>query len=141
MEKGIFQNYEPEQRKQMLEDNCEEMYKSQYSKKFSVAERNAKMKENANLDIQLQQAEQEFQDVKDFHKEKIKALKSKKSKVVDEIKAGGTWVEGTVYKMVDYEAKEVRIYNEDGDCIEERKMTSADKQRKMKFTATGTEDN
>lgn len=60
MEKGIFQDYEPEQRKQMLEDNCEEMYKSHYSKKFTAAERNAKMKENANLDIQLQIAESEF---------------------------------------------------------------------------------
>ena len=139
MEMTLFQNYPPEERKQMLEDNADEVTKGHYTRHFSDVERNQRRTRSCELDILLDDIDDELASFKEVIKARRKPLVEEKNKLKEEIKANGEYVEGTLYKIVDRDEKMVGFYDEEGNCVESRRMTPADRQVAMKFK-TGTDD-
>lgn len=140
MEKELFKDLSPELRKQALEDNADEVFKGNYTRKFSDTERNMRRARNSEIDLELEAINDEVAQFKEGIKARRNPLVEEKKKILGEIKSNGEYINGTCYKLIDYEKKEVCIYNEDGDLVESRKLTTADRQRVMKFANTGTED-
>ena len=54
MEKALFQDYPVEQRKQMLEDNADEIVEKSYTRKFNSTERNIRRARNSEIDRELE---------------------------------------------------------------------------------------
>lgn len=142
MDWKYLKDMSPEARREELEANCEEFYKGNFHRTFSPTEKNMKRARYAELDIQLEVYNDELTQAKEAHKLKSKPLMDEKKKLLEEIRSNGENVNGTVYKFINCEEKLVTIISEEGDVIEERKLTNADKQRRLKFevSRTGTED-
>lgn len=140
MEKELFKDLPLEERKQMLEDNADEVYKGNYTRKFSDTERNMRRARNSEIDLELEAINDEVTAFKERIKAKRSPLMEEKKKILGEIKSNGEYISGTCYKMVDIEKKQVLIYSEEGDLIEHRKLTTADRQRTMRFARTGTDE-
>lgn len=140
MEKALFQEYPVEQRKQMLEDNADEIVEKSYTRKFNSTERNIRRARNSEIDLELDEIDEELKAFKESIKNKREPLVTEKKRILDEIKSDGEFIKGKVYKMVDAEKREVHFYDEEGNCIESRRMTNEDLQIMMKFAKTGTND-
>ena len=140
MEKALFQEYPLEERKQMLEDNADEIVEKSYTRKFNSTERNIRRTRNSEIDLELEEIDKELKAFKESIKNKREPLVTEKKRILDEIKSDGEFVKGKVYKMVDTEKREVHFYDEEGNCIESRRMTNEDRQIMMKFAKTGTND-
>ncbi len=141
MKETLFAEYAPEERKQMLEDNADEVLEKNYTRKFNSAEKNIRRARNSEIDLELAEIDEELKAFKEKVKNKREPLVTEKKKILDEIKADGEYIKGTVYKMIDREKKEVNFYDEEGVLVESRRLTNADKQVTMKFSrATGTDN-
>ena len=140
MEKALFQEYPLEERKQMLEDNADEIVEKSYPRKFNSTERNIRRARNSEIDLELEEIDQKLKQFKEQIKNEREPLVTEKKRILDEIKSDGEFVKGKVYKMVDTEKREVHFYDEEGNCIESRRMTNEDRQIMMKFAKTGTND-
>lgn len=124
----------------MLEDNAEETYKGKYHRQFTTEERNQRKTRNSDIDIDLEVIDEEFNQIKQEFKAKRQPLVDEKKRILAEIKANGEYVEGRLHKIIDWDAKEVGIYDDEGNLTEQRRLTAADKQTKLRFENTGTND-
>ena len=140
MEKALFQEYPIEERKQMLEDNADEIVEKSYTRKFNSTERNIRRARNTEIDLELAEIDEKLKQYKEEIKNLREPLVTEKKRILDEIKSDGEFVKGKVFKMVDTEKREVHFYDEEGNCIESRRMTKEDRQIMMKFDKTGTND-
>ena len=140
MEKALFQEYPLEQRKQMLEDNADEIVEKSYTRKFNSTERNIRRARNSEIDLELEEIDEKLKQFKEQIKSEREPLVTEKKRILDEIKSDGEFVKGNVYKIVDTENREVNFYDEEGNCIESRRMTNQDRQIMMKFAKTGTNE-
>jgi len=128
MQQQIFQNYNEEARREMLEDNASQVTLGHYTRKFSQAEKHQRQKRNAEIDIQLAEIREELDAFKISIKNRMSPLQEEKNKILEEIKSNGEYIEGKLYKIIDREAKEVGFYDEDGNLVEQRRMTKEDNQ-------------
>ena len=139
MEQHLFQEYAPEERKQMLEDNADEIVEKNYHRKFNSAEKNLRRTRNSEIDLEISDLDEELKSFKESIKNRRNPLVEEKRKILDEIKSDGEYIKGKVYKMVDIEKKEVAFYDPEGNLIEQRRMTNEDRTLFMKLRKTGTE--
>lgn len=137
MKQQLFEGFTDEQRIQMLEDNCDAIVTEKFTKRFSGAEKNERRKRNSEIDIELGLISEDEKEMKAQIKARKEPLLEEKARILSELKANGRFVEGKVYKFVDRDNKEVGYYDEDGTLVEQRAMTSSDKQITMHL-ATGT---
>lgn len=142
MEQKLFAGDTPEKRKQMLEDNCEQIEELEYSKEFTEEEVQ-ELKENlANHSIQLNKLEQEYDEVKKDFQEKMKPLKETIKRTIEYIPSQQRLVSEQVYKFMDWNEKQVGYYNKDGILVKQRPMFQSEKQASI-FTLnskTGTDE-
>lgn len=117
MKQVLFEGYTDEQREQMLEDNCDAIVNEKYTKRFTGTERNERRKRNAEIDLELAIIAEEEKEMKAQIKARKEPLLEEKSKLLEEIKMNGKYVEGRVFKFVDREAKEVGFYDSDGTSL------------------------
>lgn len=139
MEQQLFQDYDPEKRKQLLEDNADEIVEKNYHRRFNSAERNLRRARNSEIDLEISDLDEDLKSYKEAIKNKRAPLVEEKKKLLEEIKSDGEYVKGTVYKRVDIEKREVGFYDPEGNLIEQRRMTSEDRTLFMKLRKTGTE--
>lgn len=111
MEKALFQEYPLEERKQMLEDNADEIVEKSYTRKFNSTERNIRRARNSEIDLELEEIDQKLKQFKEQIKNEREPLVTEKKRILDEIKSDGEFVKGKVYKMVDTEKREVHFYD------------------------------
>ena len=142
MDKELFKGYDPETRRRLLEDNCNSIELKNYTKRFNDAEREFRRKRNTEIDLELQVIKEDEDIFKEQTKARRKPLVDEKNKLLVEIKADGEYVQGKLYKFVDREEGMVGYYNGDGDLVESRKITSADRQAtlNLRTAETGTDD-
>lgn len=141
MQQTLFQNYPPEERRQLLEDNADEILEMNFTRKFSGTEKNIRRARNSEIDLELEELDEKLKKYKDEIKLKRDPLVEEKKRILAEIKADGEFIKGKVHKMIDRDNREVGFYDEEGNLVEQRKMTKEDRQVSMKFASrTGTDD-
>ncbi|MBQ7774530.1 MAG: hypothetical protein IJ379_01285 [Lachnospiraceae bacterium] len=130
-----------EKREQVLRDSCDQIVERSYTRKFDQPEINERRSELANVSIQLQELEDELAQARADIKGKIKPLLERRGKILDELKAGGEWVKGDVYKFVDVDEGRTAFYSPEGYKLEERPITPEERQRNVfQFSRTGTDN-
>lgn len=141
MQQIMLQETPIEDREQILRDSCDQIVEMSYTRKFDQGEVNERRKDLCNVSIQIADLEQELAEIRADYKGRIKPLQERITKLRDEIKAGGEWCKGDVFKFVDEKEGKTGFYAPDGLLIEERTMTPEEKQRNVfrEIRRNGTE--
>ena len=138
MKTVLFEEYDEEQRRQALEDNCDSITTQSFLKRSTQAEIQMLRKRNSEIDIQLGIITLDEKLMREKIKNRRTPLLKEKDEIITQLKAGGRYVEGKVYKFIDREANQVLFYDDNGNLVEQRRMTAEDRQCCIKFK-TGTE--
>lgn len=131
-----------ESREQILRDSCDQIVERCYTRKFDQTQVNERRSELADVSIQLKELDDQLSEVKAGFKARIKPLLERKGKILDELKAGGEWIKGDVFKFVDFDEGKTAFYSPEGYKLEERPITPEERQRNVFQVArkTGTND-
>lgn len=133
MKNQIFAEYSKEEKIQFLEEGNDGISRERYKRKFQGNERNQMRRRNAELDLLLAECDEELAERKAEIKQRRDPLAAEKKKILEDLKQGGVYVEGRIFKIVDRENKEVGFYDEDGMLVEQRAMTPAERQTYIHF--------
>lgn len=142
MEKELAKNIQPgPERIAFLSDNCDKPSEKTYMKRFNQ-EQMSKMKDGlSKVDIEINDIEIEKKSAMEVFKLRLKPLQEERQKVLDGLRNKAELVTERCFKFIDYEAREVGYYNEEGDLIESRPAYANEMQGNLFVVAkTGTND-
>jgi hypothetical protein len=117
-----------EDRAQILKDSCDKIEEKYYTRKFNQDEINGRREKLADVSIQIAEIENEFKTVRDEFKGRMKPYSDEKGKLLVELKAGGEYIKGETYKLVDHDEGKVAWYTPEGYKLEERDLRPDEKQ-------------
>ncbi len=128
-----------EQRCQVLKDSCDSISEGRYLVKFTQEDKNDERQRLKDVSMEIAAIEDEFSVVKSEYKAKLKPLIEERASTLENLKAGGIYQTGEIYKFIDSENAEVGFYDPSGHLIEERGLTKEERQRTMfQSLRTGT---
>lgn len=131
MDKQLFPDCAPLQRKQMLHDNADQLIEMGYSKRFTADQLAAMKSTLSEVDIELNDANEERAEAMAAFKERIKPLKKEHTRILKGLKNKAEHVTEQCYKFVFEEEKMVGFYNDEGELIEARAMLPEEMQRSI----------
>lgn len=123
MKEFMFEDLPVEQRKQVLEDNCEKVESKTYIDRWTPNQ--VQQEKNNYIDLQSKIAKltAELAQVQAEFKGEIKPLKEQAGIVLNNIQQGGELVTKDCYKFVEEEEKMVGFYDAKGHLIDSRPAT------------------
>lgn len=133
MKNEIFAEYSKEEKIQFLEEGNDGISRERYKRNFQNNERAKLRQRNAEIDLLLGEIDEELAERKAEIKQRRDPLAAEKKKILEDLKQGGVYVEGRLFKFVDREAGEVGFYDEDGQLVQQRNMTAAERQTYIHF--------
>lgn len=129
MEKQKFQEYPPEERLRMLDDNCDNVVENYQFTKYLTPEEMDTYRENfADSCIAIYGIEQEVKDFAELKKAEMKPLKEIVSSLREAIKRKAVDTIGTAFMYPDYKTNEMGYYDSLGDLISTRRLRPEEKQ-------------
>lgn len=118
MQKQLGQDIkDPAKRRQFLLDNADDVVEMSYHKPFDADTLAEKKTQLAEASIKINDLEEQKKDYVAKIGLEIKPLKEEKRKLLADIKSKGEDVREKVFKIIDFEAKMIGYYNEEGDLI------------------------
>lgn len=130
-----------EKRAEILRDSCDQIQEGRYLIRFTQEEKNDERKRFTDTSMEIAAIEDELAGIRAEYKARIKPLVEARGQCMDNLKAGGIYKTGEMYKFIDNEAGEVGFYDPNGVLIEERGLTKEERQRTVFQTMrTGTDD-
>lgn len=122
MDLHLFQDLEPAERKEMLDAQADEVVEENYLRPYdNNAELQMQRQEYVNLSLQMTDIKAEEDEMKFQFKERKAPVQKAMDKVLGNIKQGGEYVKGKLYKIVDREERVTGFYDEEGKLINQRK--------------------
>jgi flagellar motility protein MotE (MotC chaperone) len=94
----------PEQRKNLLDDNCDTRKETEYYKKLTPDELDEKRESLTEKLIQVSEWKDELKVVQDEFKDRIKPVESVMKGLLTEVKTKQALVIGILYEVADHEA-------------------------------------
>lgn len=140
MEKFLGQDYKESERIKFLEDNCDAIEETGYTRRFTTDELNQKKEHLANVSIEINDIEEDKKDAVSTFKAKLKPLEESKKSLLDQVKKKSEFVEEECYKFIDHEDKTVGYYNKLGELVSSRPIMPQEMQKTIFTLKTGTED-
>lgn len=141
MEKQLFPLMSPQERLQMIQDNCDQVEKQSYMKQFTHEEIRLMKDRLAEVSIDLSEIDSEKQEIVDKFKQKAKPLKTELSGLLGNIKQKAIAVNEDCYKFIDHQEGSVGYYSASGDLVFERPIYHAESQKTIfPIQRTGSED-
>ena len=142
LQQVMFANETEEERRLLLDSNCDSIEEKTYAKPFSSAELTLKRVELENVSIELSDLEEEKKNFMAAHKLELGPLKAVHGNIIKELKEKTTQVTEVCYAFIDEETKTVGYYNAEGLLIWHRPATAKEMQRtiQMEIRRTGTFD-
>lgn len=128
MEKELFQGYNSNERKQMLEDNSHAVEKVGYMKSFTPDEITQFKDDLSVVVIELSGITDRKKEILAGFKEEVKPLAEEQSTLLSNIKNKAEYVDEDCYKIVDQEDGMVGFYNNEGTLVESRPIRQDEKQ-------------
>ena len=143
MEKVLFPDYSPEERLEMLQNNCDKVLEDYgYEKPLSKDQLKAIKDKLSSASVSLHDVQEEKKEAdKDFN-EQIKNFRGTIAESVKQLKTRTAYTCEQCFELIDYDEKKVGIYNREGILIEERpaKLNELREPRNMFAQKTGTND-
>lgn len=121
MDLHLFQDLGPAERMEMLDAQADEVVEENYLRPYENAELQKARQEYVNLSLQMTEIKAEEDEIKQQFKERKSPVQKEMDKVLGNIKQGGEYVKGKLYKIVDREERVTGFYDEDGKLINQRK--------------------
>ena len=143
MEKVLFQDKTPEERLEMLQNNCDKVIEDYaYEKPLSKDQLKAIKDKLSSASVSLHDVQEEKKEADKEFNEQIKNFKGTIAESVKQLKTRTTYTCEQCFELIDYDEKKVGIYNREGILIEERpaKLNELREPRNMFAQKTGTND-
>ncbi len=123
MKEFMFEDLPVEQRKQVLEDNCEKVESKTYIDRWTPNQ--VQQEKNNYIDLQSKIAKltAELAQVQAEYKGEIKPLREQAGIILGNIQQGGELVTKDCYKFVEEDEKMVGFYDSKGHLIDSRPAT------------------
>ena len=121
MDLHLFQDLGTAERMEMLDAQADEVVEENYLRPYENAELQKARQEYVNLSLQMAEIKAEEDEIKQQFKERKAPVQKEMDKVLGNIKQGGEYVKGKLYKIVDREERVTGFYDEDGKLINQRK--------------------
>lgn len=117
-----------DQRRALLQANCEGVEERTYSVPISQEERSNLLEDFLDLNKELKSIEDEKTSVMKDYKKKLDDVRSKQVELSQILESNATQQKGTVYKIVDREEGIVTYISAEGVEVTTRKITPEEKQ-------------
>ena len=143
MEKLLFQDYSPEERLEMLQNNCDKVIEDYgYEKPLSKDQLKAIKDKLSSASVSLHDVQEEKKEADKEFNEQIKNFKGTIAESVKQLKTRTTYTCEQCFELIDYNEKKVGVYNREGILVEERpaKLNELREPRNMFAQKTGTND-
>lgn len=126
--KQILPDATTKERLMILQENAQKIEVTTYQKNLTDDELAVKREDLAENHIKLDQFEDEFSEVKQNFKLKVKPLKNANKVILAEIKTKQTSVDGTLFHMANHEDGMMEIYDQEGILISSRRLRPEERQ-------------
>ena len=132
MSKQFMPDMRPDQRLQILKDNCEgKPETTKYYKDLSPDELDFKREALTSGMIKLSDWEDDLNSIKEGFKEKMDPVKRESKELLYQIKTRKELIEGILFHMADHENSVMETYDENGDFVSSRRLRPDEKQQKL----------
>jgi hypothetical protein len=131
MQREIFQEKTPEDRKVYLRDTCDKIENFSYEKSYTNQDVELFCDRLSKIMIEVQQAEVELSRLKKEFTDKMKPSKKELSELLNKIKFRSEMVTEQVYIFIDHERNEVGYYTGTGVLVHERMLKINEHQRSI----------
>lgn len=121
MDIQLFQDLSTEERINMLDAQADEVLIDNYLRPYEQPELLEKREEYCNLSMQLAEINAEEADARAEFKLRKEPINKAMQELLGNIKQGGEYEKGKLYKIVDQEERVTGFYNEEGLLISQRK--------------------
>lgn len=121
MDLHLFQELGPAERMEMLDAQADEVVEENYLRPYENAELQKARQEYVNLSLQMTEIKAEEDEIKQQFKERKAPVQKEMDRVLGNIKQGGEYVKGKLYKIIDRDERVTGFYDEDGKLINQRK--------------------
>lgn len=129
--KTFMPDLPPDQRLQLLKDNCDDREETTYYKDLSQDDLDIKRESLSDNLVKLSEWEDELTDIKKEHKVKSDPLKVQNKILLTEIKTRKQEVTGVLYHIADHEQVIMETYDEQGEFVSSRRLRPNEKQPKL----------
>lgn len=143
MEKEILFESQPTMlRRQLIEDNCDDVEVVTYTSDYSEDDMTKMRKELGDIDIDIYEKDEAKKAYVQQYRDEVKPLKARKKELLGEIKRGYQEITEKCFKFINREAGVIKIYNSLGVLVKTRPIGAKDQQRSIieELHRTGTED-
>jgi acetyl-CoA carboxylase beta subunit len=120
-----------DQRRALLQANCEGVEERTYSVPISQEERSNLLEDFLDLNKDLKSIEEEKASTMKDYKKKLEYVRKKQLELSGILESNSTEQKGPVYKMVDREEGSVTYISAEGVIVATRKITPEEKQIKL----------
>jgi hypothetical protein len=127
MEKFLLQDQSAKERLETLENSADKVEQFSYTKPFTPDQIIVFKDELSTTMIELNSIEDEFKDVKDEYKGRMKPLKEQNRSLLTNIKNKAQFVSERCFIMI--EGNEAGYYNADGVLVYQRPLLPGEKQK------------
>jgi len=127
MEKKLLANVDPKDRIATLEDSADKVENFSYTKPFTPEQIIVFKDELSTAMIELRGIEDEFKDVKESFKARMKPLKDETKALLTDIKNKAEFITEKCFVFI--EGNEVGYYNSEGDLVYQRPLLPGEKQK------------
>ena len=131
MQREIFQEKTPEDRKVYLRDTCDKIENFSYEKSYTNQDVELFCDRLSKIMIEVQQAEVELSRLKKEFTDKMKPSKKELSELLNKIKFRSEMVTEQVYIFIDHERNEVGYYTGTGVLVHKRMLKIDEHQRSI----------
>ncbi len=121
MDLHLFQDMSPTEREEMLDAQADEVVEETYLRSYENAELQKQRQEYVNLSLQMSEIKREEDEMRQTFKERKSPVQKEMDKVLGNIKQGGEFVKGKLYKIVDRDERTTGFYDRDGKLVNQRK--------------------
>ena len=148
MDLQLFQDLAPAEREEMLDAQADDVTEENYLQPYTNAEKAQRREEYVALSLEMKQITEEEDDMKQQFKERKAPVKKRMDTVLANLKQGGEYVKGKLYRIIDQEERVAGFYNSKGELVSQRKALPSELNSPTLFGQartvslnTGTHDN
>lgn len=148
MDLQLFQDLAPAEREEMLDAQADDVTEENYLQPYTNAEKAQRREEYVALSLEMKQITEEEDEMKQQFKERKAPVKKCMDTVLANLKQGGEYVKGKLYRIIDQEERVVGLYNSKGELVSQRKALPSELNSPTLFgqartvsLKTGTHDN
>lgn len=121
MDLQLFQDLAPAEREEMLDAQADDVTEENYLQPYTNAEKAQRREEYVALSLEMKQITEEEDEMKQQFKERKAPVKKCMDTVLANLKQGGEYVKGKLYRIIDQEERVVGLYNKNGELVSQRK--------------------